>query len=156
RLASPNVAQMLESIVAVAGDNRPRFKPLSRQAAALRAARMCYDHIAGRLGVGLADTLQTRGHIVITDETGEITEPGVRFLREFGVDLDTAQRRKRIFCRACLDWSERRTHIGGAVGAALAGRCEQLGWTARMRNSRALTITPSGRRGLNEVFGLAF
>ena len=86
----------------------------------------------------------------------ELTEPGVAFFTEFGIDLAAAQRRRRLFCRACLDWSERRLHLGGAVGAAIAGRCAELGWTERTRSSRALAITTAGRRGLHEVFGLAF
>ncbi len=90
RLASPNVAQMLESIVAVAGDNRPRFKPLSRQAAALRAARMCYDHLAGQLGVRLADEMVTRGYLVLEDDGGRITESGLRYLWELGIDTRVA------------------------------------------------------------------
>jgi DNA-binding transcriptional ArsR family regulator len=155
RLTTPLVSQMLEGIMAVAAHGPPRHRPSSKLDEPMRTARMCYDHIAGRLGVGLADTLQSRGHVVITDENGEITEPGVTFLRDFGLDLATAERRKRVFCRACLDWSERRTHLGGAVGAALAQRCEHLGWTERLRNSRALCITPAGRRGFIDVFGLS-
>jgi DNA-binding transcriptional ArsR family regulator len=154
RLTTPLVHQMLESIMAVAAHGPPRHRPSSRIDEPMRNARMCYDHIAGRLGVGLADALQTRGHVVITDETGEITEPGLVFLRDFGLDLAVAQKRKRMFCRACLDWSERRNHIGGAVGAALAERCADLGWTERLRSSRALAITAAGRRGFKDSFGL--
>jgi DNA-binding transcriptional ArsR family regulator len=155
RLASPLVHQMLEGIMVVAAHGPPRHRPTSRIDEPMRNARMCYDHIAGRLGVGLADTLQSRGHIVITDETGEITEAGVAFLRDFGIDLASEQKKKRIFCRACLDWSERRTHFGGAVGAALAQRCADLGWTERARSSRALGITAAGRRGFKETFELS-
>jgi len=155
RLATPLIGQMLESILAVAAHGPPRQRPLQMDAA-MRNARMCYDHIAGRLGVDLADTLRGRGHILINDDASEVTEPGVEFFRGFGIDLVEARQRRRVLCRSCLDWSERRPHMGGAVGAALARRVGDLGWTERARNSRALVITAAGRRGLNEVFGLSF
>lgn len=156
RLSTPLIAQMLEGIMAVAAHGPPRFRPSSKLDEAMRTARLCYDHIAGRLGVGLIDTLCQRGHVVLSNEGAEVTEPGAAFFTEFGIDLAATQRRRRFFCRACLDWSERRPHLGGAVGAALAERCSSLGWTERMRDSRALLITPQGRRGLHEVFGLSF
>jgi len=92
---------------------------------------------------------------VLADEGGEVTAPGVDFLSEFGLDLAATQQRRRAFCRPCLDWTERRPHLAGAVGAALAQRCFDLRWFERMRDSRALVITPAGRRGLVEVFGLS-
>ncbi len=155
RLSTPLVGQMLEGIFAVAAHGPPRFRPSHKLDEQMRTARICYDHIAGRLGVGLADTLCGRGHVVLSDEGGEVTEPGVEFFTRFGVDLAAAQRRKRVFCRSCLDWSERRPHLAGSVGAAIADRCAALGWTQRARNSRALIITPAGRAGLDEVFGIS-
>jgi hypothetical protein len=145
---------MLEGIMAVAADGPPRHRPLSRKDEALRAARTCYDHFAGRLGVALADALVERGSLVLSDEGGEVTERGMEFLCEFGIDLSNAPRR-RHFCRPCLDWTERRLHVGGAIGAALTARCFDLGWAARARDSRAVTITEDGRRGFDETFGLA-
>lgn len=154
RLAGPLVVQMLEGIMAVAANRQARPRTFSKADAAMREARTCYDHFAGRLGVGLADSLAVRGHIVLTDDGGEVTEGGVAFLSDFGVDLGAAHHRRRRFCRPCLDWTERRLHIGGAVGAALATRCFDLGWFARVRDSRALGVTAAGQRGLEEVFGL--
>jgi len=154
RLASPLVAQMIEGIVAVAIDGPPRHRPAGPRDAALRLARQCYDHFAGRLGVGLTDRLRDRGLIALGDDGGEVTEAGVAFLEGFGIDLDAARRRRRAFCRACLDWSERRPHLAGTVGAALASRCVALGWIKHRRDSRALAITAAGTRGLAEVFGL--
>jgi hypothetical protein len=83
-----------------------------------------------------------------------VTGSGVAFFEEFGIDLAQTRSRRRIFCRPCLDWTERRPHLGGGVGAALARRCFDLGWLRPMREGRALLITPKGRRGLNDVFGL--
>jgi DNA-binding transcriptional ArsR family regulator len=154
RITTPRVAEMLEGIMAVAADAPPRHRPPSRLDEALRNARTCYDHLAGRLGVGLTDALCTRGHLALAHEGGEVTRTGVAFLREFGIDLVAARRRRRLFCRPCLDWTERRPHLGGSVGAALAQRCFDLGWVEHMRNGRALIVTLKGRRGLRDVFGL--
>ena len=156
RIATPRVAEMLEGIMAVVADLPPRHRPRSASADALREARTCYDHFAGRLGVGITDALRARGHLVLADEGGEVTDGGVTFLQGFGLDLDAARRRRRIFCRPCLDWTERRPHLGGCIGAALAQRCFDLGWLQRTRDSRALKVTAAGRRGLSETFGLSF
>jgi DNA-binding transcriptional ArsR family regulator len=153
RIATPQVAQMLESIMAVALQTPPRHRPASRVDEAMRTARTCYDHLAGRLGVGLADALCGRGHVVLAEDGGEVTPQGHQFLDRFGVTL--VKTRRRIFCRACVDWTERRPHLAGAVGAALANRCFDLGWLRRMREGRALAITPAGRTGLREVFDLS-
>jgi DNA-binding transcriptional ArsR family regulator len=154
RLAGPHVGHMLESIMNVALAGPPRFQPKSHRDETLRCARTCYDHIAGVLGVALADRLIAREFVILGDEAGEVTPAGAKFLDGFGVDLSAARARKRVFCRPCVDWTERRPHIGGAVGAALANRCFDLKWIERVRDGRALTITPAGRRGLAEVFAL--
>jgi DNA-binding transcriptional ArsR family regulator len=152
RLAGTKVATMLEALAEVAAQGAPRHRPPSRCEAALRQARMCYDHLAGRMAVAMVDVLIERGHLILEDEGGEVTYAGARFLGEFGVDLAGAATRRRHFCRPCIDWSERRQHLGGAVGAALAARALELGWVERVRDSRALTITRAGRAGLIAVF----
>jgi DNA-binding transcriptional ArsR family regulator len=154
RLASPKVAQMLESIVAVAVDNRPRYRPLSRQAAALRDARVCYDHLAGVLGVRIAEAMARRGYLVLEDEGGRVTAAGQQFLGELGIDLRIAGKGRRHLCRSCLDWTERRPHIGGAVGAALAERWLALGWITRAGDSRAVNVTLAGERGFRDSLGM--
>jgi hypothetical protein len=107
------------------------------------------------LGVALAERLTARDLVILGAEAGEVTAAGEAFLSRLGVDLSGARARRRIFCRPCVDWSERRPHIGGAVGAAMASRCFELKWIERVRSSRALAITPAGRRGLSEAFGLS-
>jgi DNA-binding transcriptional ArsR family regulator len=154
RLASPKVVEMLDGIVAVALDDRPRYRPLSRQARELSAARICYDHLAGRLSVDLADFFTAHEYIVLGDEAAEITEAGTRFLAEFGIDPFALGSTRRHFCRLCLDWTERRSHIAGAVGAALTKRYFDLGWTERMKQSRAVIVTASGKHGFRETFGI--
>jgi DNA-binding transcriptional ArsR family regulator len=150
RLAGPQVARMLESIMNVAVDSAPRFQPKSRLDDEMRHARTCYDHFAGVLGVAIADAMTAREFVVLGDEAGEVTPSGMEFLSKLGVDLSSARSKRRVFCRPCLDWTERRSHIGGAVGAAFAQRCFDLKWIERIRDTRALAITAAGRRGLKE------
>ncbi len=152
RLASPQIASMLENMVSLAiGQLPPRHWRPSRLDEAMRRARSCYDHIAGRLGIAIADALIARGDIVLGEDGGEITAAGRRFFMEFGAELETRGSRRPL-CRPCLDWSERRWHLAGAVGAVLYRRCLDLKWVERSRDTRALTITASGLGGLAEVF----
>src|SRR5437763_7057412 len=158
RLASPAVAHMLETIMEVSESGRPeprRAVVTGPRDLAMRAARTCYDHLAGQLGVALADSMAGHGQIELSPEGGAVTSAGRTFLRDFGVDLDAAPRGgTRIFCRPCLDWSERRLHVGGTLGAALAARCFDLGWLRRNDGSRAVSVTPVGQRGVRETFGV--
>ena len=154
RLASPLVGQMLEAVMAVAGETEavmPGRRNTWRGGEALRTARSCYDHLAGRLGVGLADSLCEQGHLALGEDGGEVTDSGHRFLRDFGAEPAPG---RRVFCRPCLDWSERRPHIAGRLGAALACRCFELGWIARQRDTRAVAITEAGRQGFAKQFGV--
>jgi DNA-binding transcriptional ArsR family regulator len=152
RIASPLVARMIESIIAVAAIEVPsRYQPRSIQDDALRFARTCYDHLAGQAGVAITDALVTNGHIVLGEDGGEVTAAGARFLTGFGADLRS--RGRRIFCRPCLDWSERRYHVAGLVGAQIWHRCLELGWLTRQRDTRALRLTAAGKAGLLDTFG---
>jgi len=154
RLASPLVGQMLEGILAVStviNAPAPSSRSTWRGGEALRNARSCYDHLAGRLAVGLADSLCERGLVALTPDGGEVTDAGHSFLRDFGAEPEPG---KRVFCRPCLDWSERRPHIAGRLGAALADRCFDLGWIRRQRDTRAVAITEAGQAGFAEKFGV--
>jgi hypothetical protein len=124
------------------------WPPHHRVAPALREARMCYDHMAGRLGVTVCDLLLRRRHVVLVDGGGEVTPVGERFLEGLGVDLTKARGAKRHYCRSCIDWTERRHHISGAVGAALAEAFLTRRLVARIPDSRALSVTPLGRKTL--------
>jgi DNA-binding transcriptional ArsR family regulator len=155
RLASPEIGRMLEGVTLVAALHAPpRHRPRSAADEALRFARTCYDHLAGTLGVLLTDALTEAGHIELGEEGGTVTQSGEVFLSELGLDLAAAQRQKRHFCRPCLDWSERRMHLAGAVGAALAKHCLSEAWLVRDRDSRAVLLTPRGRRALAERFAI--
>src|SRR5262245_57446295 len=148
RLRSAEVARAIEGLMTVASIPSNGWPPHHHVAPALREARMCYDHLAGRLGVAVCDMLLRRHHVVLVDGGGEVTPTGERFLAELGVDLPKARSAKRHYCRACLDWTERRHHISGAVGAALAEAFLTRRLVARIPDSRALSVTPLGRKTL--------
>ncbi len=154
RLAGPEVARLIEAVMAVAAVGPARFRPVGPKDMALRTARTCYDHIAGRLGIGLADALVGRGAVVLSGGAALVTASGHSVLRDFGLDL-AAEGSKRILCRACLDWSERRAHLGGRLGAGILTRALDLGWVARVPDSRALRVEAAGERGFATRFGLA-
>lgn len=158
RLASPTIARMLEGIMAVAAQpSTTASKPLRTGPGdlALRRARTCYDHLAGQLAVAMTDRMVERGEIELSSDGGAVTSKGMAFLRTIGVNLDAATARttrKRLFCRPCLDWSERRFHIAGTVGAALRSACFEQGWMKRSEGARAVLVTPAGRWALDRAF----
>ena len=153
RLASPEVARLLEHLgnfAARPGNQRPVVT--GPRDAAMRLARTCYDHLAGRVGVGIADSLREAGHLELSPDGGQVTPSGHAFLHRFGADATAPG--TPLFCRPCLDWSERRTHLAGTLGAAIASRCFTLGWLRRQPGTRALLLTHEGRTGLRETFSL--
>jgi DNA-binding transcriptional ArsR family regulator len=153
RLASPLVGSMLESLMAVAAIEGPkRHRPSSCRDEALRAARTCYNHLAGRLGVAIADAMTGQGQLDMGGEAGLLTATGRALLRDVGVVVTEERNSSRVFCKPCLDWSERRPHIGGALGVAIADRCFELGWIERLRDSRALRVTRKGEVGFQQHF----
>ena len=160
RLASHAVAQMIESIMQVASGLATSQRPLSvgPRDAALRAARTCYDHLAGRLGVALADAMVAGGYAELANDAGVMTDPGVALLGRIGIDIDVllarrGKRTARVLCRPCLDWSERRPHLAGSVGAAICTHSLEKGWIRRIPGTRAVAITPKGQRIFREEFG---
>lgn len=159
RLASPAVARMMESIMAVASDAASARRPIvvGPRDAALRAARTCYDHLAGRLGVALADALVAGGHMELGSDAGLLTDSGMALLSDIGMDVEglvarRGRRTGRLLCRPCLDWSERRPHLAGAIGAALCAHCFAKGWIRRSEGTRAVAITPKGQLGFRQAF----
>lgn len=157
RLSGPDVAQALESLMGLAartGHMRSRPGPKD---AGLREARTCYDHLAGTRALALFDGLQARGVIArgVIAERGEtitVTATGRPFLCDFGIDVAALERQRRPLCRTCLDWSMRRHHLGGALGAALLERILDLGWARRSPSSRAVIFTPNGEGAFTRVF----
>jgi len=154
-LADAKVAQVIEALSRLAPLPKPLDPPLSPKARRLREARTCYDHLAGRLGVALADAFEHQG-LVVPDgaERYRLTSEGERRLRALGVDLTGLERARRAPLRPCIDWTERRRHLAGAVAARLLERLFELGWIVRGAEGRAAVLTPEGARGLREAFGL--
>jgi len=160
RIASPAVAQMMESIMQVTSGLHRSGPPLpvGPKDAALRTARTCYDHLAGRLGVGLADALVEDGYVELASDGGIVTDAGIDFFDRLGMKLDCIKTRSggrlaRILCRPCLDWSERRPHIAGAIGAAICAHSFGKDWIRHVNGTRAVMITPKGERTFREEFG---
>jgi DNA-binding transcriptional ArsR family regulator len=159
-LASYQIAEVIEQIALIGRDIPVRSLRQSKQAQALAAARTCYDHLAGRAGVGLMDALLRTG---VLKELGaadsparmilEVTPAGEESLTSFGIKVDELRHGRRRFTGACLDWTERRAHLSGALGAAITGRLFELGWVERGSRPRSVNLTTDGRSGLATVFG---
>lgn len=155
RLANPAVIQALESLAGLAP-----APPLSAPApiTPLRFARTCYDHLAGALGVRVTETLVARGALQPAQRDFQIAPRGDELLSELGVDVasvtEAARRSRRVLARSCLDWSERRSHLAGALGAALATALLERQWLERMPRTRAVKVTRAGRVGLRRVLDL--
>jgi len=155
-LEGPNVAAVLESLSVLAGSPRNKFVP--NTPSALRAARTCYDHIAGTLGVSLHDRFTKLGWLAASasggDASYELTGKGVKGFEALSCDLDATRRLRRRFAYACVDWSERRPHVGGALGAAILNVALKRKWVTRELDSRALRVTTVGRGEMLSRFGL--
>jgi DNA-binding transcriptional ArsR family regulator len=150
-LASPEVAAVIEGLMGLAaraGHMRTRTGPRD---GAMRKARVCYDHLAGETGVALFDSLRGRGLIALDDDEVELTEAGEDFFSGIGCEIP-APNGRRPLCRACLDWSARRYHLGGRLGAALLSHMQERGWARRETNSRVITFTPMGEREFRRLF----
>lgn len=154
-LEGANVAAALEALSVLAGRSRDAFVPNTPNR--LRAARTCYDHIAGTLGVSLHDRFKAMGWLSGgsgEDNAYELTRGGTKAFEDLGIDVVASRVLRRRFAYACLDWSERRPHVGGAVGAALLNVATKRKWVIQELDSRALTVTRIGRREMRALFGL--
>ena len=156
RLASPAAAHTLEALGVLATGQPRRARVPGPRDAALRAARTCYDHLAGRLGVAIADALRVAGGTIAHERDVEITPEGARRLGCLGVDVASLRRDGRSLCRHCLDWSERRPHLAGPVAAQILRNALTSGWVERLTDSRAVRVTPEGRRAFTAALGSGF
>jgi DNA-binding transcriptional ArsR family regulator len=173
RLAGPEVGRAIEALAAIAPPTRIRSLKDGTRAQAVRNARTCYDHLAGKLGVGLMGALLDQG--ILTGGDGRydhttaagdrpsafghdvdyrLSDRGAHVLQDLGVDLEQAFKGRRPPIRYCVDWSEQDHHLSGGLGAALAQRLKELAWIRPLPGSRAVKITDEGRRGLQDRFGL--
>jgi DNA-binding transcriptional ArsR family regulator len=150
RLAGVEVAGVLESLNVLAGATADFVPSTPRW---LRNARTCYDHIAGAIGVGLHDGFHALGWLRTQNSDYEVTAEGFDGFRELGIDIDALRRKRRRFACSCLDWSERRPHLGGALGSAVLCAALDRGWLEPHLDSRALSLTEVGQRQLRARFG---
>jgi DNA-binding transcriptional ArsR family regulator len=153
RLADQDVAHLLESLMGVAfrtGAVRLRNSP---REPAMRKARVCYDHLAGELGVFVYETLASKGALAASADGLTLTPEGQKVFGQLGIDVNALDGRRRVLCRACLDWSERRYHLAGALGASLLAQVISLGWAKRDKDSRVVTFTSAGEGALVKLLG---
>ena len=150
-LAGPEVADLLEAVARVAPAQPVTSLRQGTRAHALRYARRCYDHMAGRLGVALADALQVQGLVEASEGGFVVTAPGARQLGGLGIPVRSGE-----VARACVDWTEQRGHIAGTVGRALLTGVLDRGWLVHDEKTRALRLTSAGRDGLSAELGVVF
>ena len=153
-LRDPSVAQLLESLLSVAGVSPPE----ARRPDSISIARTCYDHLAGKLGVAIFDALFGRKALITGDQMRgevEIGPAGPQLFSRLGLDVLAPRQSRRRFAYACLDWTERRPHLGGWLGAQLCDRAIEGKWVVKGPGSRAVSITPSGIRALRRHLGVA-
>ncbi|WP_433255968.1 ArsR/SmtB family transcription factor [Streptosporangium sp. CA-135522] len=156
RLAGPEVADALEALAVLAPIHPPRSLRSSHHLDNLRHARTCYDHVAGRVGVAIADVLQSRGLVKRTAQTLELDVPLWQDQRPLEIDCRPWLKGRRPAIRACVDWSERRHHVAGGLASAITGRLFELGWIMRPREGeRVVKVTDEGVDGLVQTFGLS-
>ncbi len=154
RLASSEVGHALEALQMIGSAKPIRSLRESEQLKALRFARTCYDHLAGHIGVAFTDRLL---ELQLIQESGKdyvLSNEGKKRFEEFEAEVKGDLRSRRHYARQCLDWSERRHHLAGSLGAALTRRLFELQWIERLPDGRAVRITPAGIKGMSEEFGL--
>ena len=154
RLAGPHVAEVIEAMLTLAPPRTARTLRESVRGDAIRYARTCYDHLAGQVGVALTDALEHQRIIEAGDGGYQLTESGRERLEGLGLDIDALRARRRTFARPCLDWTERRAHLAGGLGAGIAERMFELGWISRLRGTRAVRLESDGQRHLRDELGL--
>jgi DNA-binding transcriptional ArsR family regulator len=154
RLAGPEVASAIEALQRIAPRQTVRSLRAANSAQEHSYARFCYDHLAGRLAIELVDAMTAAGLMTLVGEQFELSKQGVSWFAELGIDVPALRAARRSFARACLDWSERRPHLAGAVGAALAQRLLDLDWIERAPRGRAVKPTAAGRAHLGTTLGI--
>src|SRR5215472_927902 len=154
RLANADVAAAIEALVAISPGTEFDAMHEPGEVNVLSYARTCYDHLAGKVGVAITDALSRRRLIRGSKGRFDLQPSGERWLEDLGIDVDAARAQRRKFANACLDWSERQPHLGGAIGAALAARLLDRGWFERYPRTRALKLTAKGRQGLRRELGI--
>ncbi|WHY87251.1 winged helix-turn-helix domain-containing protein [Neobacillus novalis] len=155
RLASKEVAEVIEKLGTIAPPVEIRSLRQSSQLKQVRFGRTCYDHLAGELGVKVTKALIDKEIVYLEDGLYEVTKKGIEWFTQFGINIEEANTKRRIFAKPCLDWSERRYHISGWLGSAIATHFFNHGWITKAAKNRAVQLTPKGINALKEHFGIS-
>jgi len=151
-LASDDVAALLEALMGLTTKTDQLRSVTGPRNAALRDSRVCYNHLAGTRGIQLHDSLLKKRYLRLSDGNYVVGNKGQLFFSDFGIDLDKLHRSRSPLCRACLDWSERKSHLAGSLGRALLTQFEHEKWIKRDSKSRIVTFTGKGKRGFDLRF----
>jgi DNA-binding transcriptional ArsR family regulator len=155
KLANDEVAEVLESFLAISPPVKINSLRQSVDQKAICLARTCYDHLAGELGVKLTEAMVGMGVLQRSEQEFMLTNYGEKFLIQFGLDIPEIRKKRRSFSRHCLDWSERRHHLAGGLGKAMALRLLEVGWIRRVPSSRAVRVTKEGEIGFRDIFSIS-
>jgi DNA-binding transcriptional ArsR family regulator len=154
RLAGAEVAHAIEALAALAPSAKEMASLAPRQTPDLKYARTCYDHLAGRVAVEICATLKDKGHLAPAGADFDVTSKGEKLFHDLGINIRELRQQRRAFARQCPDWSERRPHIAGALGAAILEQMFRHGWIARVRSSRVVRVTAIGREDVYKLLKL--
>ncbi|QQZ07717.1 ArsR/SmtB family transcription factor [Heyndrickxia vini] len=154
RLANAEVAEVIEKLGTIAPQAEIRTLRQSSQMKQVRKGRTCYDHLAGELGVTVTQAMLDKKIIILDKEAFIVTEQGKNWFLQLGINIDKATIKRRIFAKPCLDWSERRYHMSGWLGAAIANHFFTQKWIIKSESSRAVHLTPNGKQALKQFLGI--
>lgn len=155
--SNPEVASVIESMAGLLSlGNEQREVKRTLPQPGLRLARTCYDHLAGKLGVEMSEAMLQKGFLTLAHQQYEVTTLGLCWFNDLEIDVTALHRQKRCFARPCLDWSERRPHLAGALGAAILQIMLEKDWVRKVKNSRALLCTAKGQKALKQSLGIEF
>ena len=156
RLTGPEVAGVIEALqnLCGAGEEAGKIRPNAQSDDGLKRCRTCYDHLAGYVAVSLADALVGQNYLNLRGENYDLTASGTAVLAQLGIHAETLNKKRRTLAKPCLDWTERRPHVGGVLGSALLQALLSRKWVVRLEQTRAVHLTPNGLSGLRGVFGI--
>ena len=154
KLAGPEIAEALEPLTLISPHRPTPIRGQSKSMQHLHEARFCYDHIAGKLGVLMTEAMLKKGYLSTSDRDFDITEKGKKFFAALGIDLAELKKQRRVFARRCLDWSERKPHVSGSLGAEIASTFIAKEWMKRTKHGRQLNFTDEGRGALQRHFSI--
>ncbi|WP_242144148.1 MULTISPECIES: helix-turn-helix transcriptional regulator [unclassified Bacillus cereus group] len=155
KIANAEVAQVLETLLSISLPEKTSSFKQACQSEALKHARTCYDHLAGKLGVSVTNSLINQGYLIKDGLNFDVTDTGRHFFTHFDIDVDEVRQRRRLFARACLDWSERQHHLGGALGFSLTSYFLNNNWVQRTPSCRSLIITDTGKKNIEKIFKIS-